>query len=706
MIGNATAAARELSFEVGSDVGGTFTDLWVRASDGTTKVLKAPTTTDIVGGVIDVLQRAAGEFALSPREFCSRIRHFGHGSTVGLNALLTGRAGRTAILTTQGFADTLEIGRMKRQFTGLKETEVSDYLKRDREPVIVPRRRVHEVIERIDRTGTVLTALNEDDAQSAIDSVLDNDVEAIAVCTLWATENPVHELRLRDLIEASAPDMPVSLSHEVAPSVGEYARMSTTAANAALKPVTSSYSVRLQKALSELGLEVPVLMMTSTGGVAPSAYLAQLPVAALLSGPAAGVVACHQLGRLLGRERILTADIGGTSFDVGLIVDGAPLLSSQFSVGGVDLRIPCIDVRSIGAGGGSLAAVRFGELTVGPESAGAQPGPACYGRGGMRPTGTDADLVLGVLAPDDFISTGLTLNLQAAENAIRVHVAEPLGMSVNEAAWGIRQVLDSRMADLLRQVTISRGHDPRTFTFFANGGAGPSHGWVLARELGVDEFVVPATATVQSAFGTGTSDMKITAERTVYVRLAAHGLPSDEELAELAAALDATTLESAGETDADRTAGQPVILHTIAIRYRGQSQHLDIPLTRSVLSDTTFSVVIEGFEREYQRLFGQGAGFRPAGFELLAIRAIATRTLPRHPLVQTGQEFEHVGQRDVWFDDPREPVPTEVFKVAYPAAGQQLSGPCLIKYPGQTAVVPPGAAARTDHLGNLIVQTR
>jgi N-methylhydantoinase A len=695
----------QLSFEVGSDVGGTFTDLWVRASDGRTKVVKSPTTPDIVGGVVDALRLAAAAFELAVEDFCARVTRFGHGTTVGLNALLTGATRKTAVITTQGFADTLEIGRMKRQFTGLNETEVSDYLKRDRTPPIVGRRFVVEVPERIDRTGKVVAELDERATRDAVASLLNDEVEAVAVCTLWATENPVHEIRIGELLAAARPAPAVSLSHRVSPTVGEYARMSTTAANAALKPVIGEYATRLDRALRGLGLDVPVLMMTGTGGVVPDDYVAELPVAALLSGPAAGVIACRELGRRMGRDRLLTTDIGGTSFDVGLVVDGHPLMASEFSFGGVDIRVPCIDVRSIGAGGGSIARVEFGELAVGPQSAGSDPGPACYGRGGTLPTGTDADLVLGVLSPDDFVAGGLALDREAARRAIFEHVAEPLGLDVVQAAWGIRQVLDNRMADLLRQVTIERGHDPRTFTMFANGGAGPSHGWVLSRELGMTEFVVPSTATVQSAFGSGTSDVRVTAERALHVRLPATAEVTQADLDELSAARDSTADEATNAPLGRTAAGPPVLQHHVAVRYRGQSQHLDVPFAAEDVDAERFHGVIEQFEQEYERLFGKGAGFRLAGFEILAVRTIATRPLVRDLPAVAGDPLRPVGVRDVWFDDPRAPAETQVYAVEHPAADQVAEGPCLITYPGQTAVVPPGSTARTDDLGNLIVSS-
>ena len=700
--------SEELVFQVGSDVGGTFTDVWVRASDGAARVFKSPTTPDIVGGIVAAIQLAADAWGLDVRDFCGRVQRFGHGTTVGLNALLTGSGGKTAVITTAGFADTLEIGRMKRQFSGLADTEVSDYTKRDRVPPVVPRARVAEVSERIDRTGRVLAELEDDDARRVISALVDAEVEAVAICTLWATANPDHENRLRGLLEQLRPEVAVSVSHEVAPAVGEYARMSTTAANAMLMPVTSSYGVRLRAALADLGLRVPVLMMTGAGGVLPPEFVSERPVTALLSGPAAGVVACEQAGRRMGRRNILTTDIGGTSFDVGLIVDGHPLMASEFSFAGVDMRVPCIDVRSIGAGGGSIASVQFGELTVGPQSAGADPGPACYGRGGTRPTATDADLLLGVLQPSDFASGGITLDRDAAVGAIRKHAAEPLGLTPVEAAWGIRQVLDSRMADLLRQVTIERGHDPREFTMFANGGSGPSHGWVLARELGLEEFVVPAAATVQSAFGTGASDARVTAERPVYLRLGPDGTLSEPQLELLRSALGEAELEArsapiAGKSEAD-TAPAAAVVSTAAVRYLGQSHHLHAELETGAVDQDSFRACLDRFESGYEALFGHGAGFRAAGFEVLAVRCLASWPFQQPADTAVGDPLRHTGTCEVWFDDPTAPVQTEVFAVELPAPGQRVEGPCLIKYPGQTAVVPPGATAHVDQLANLIVR--
>ena len=311
--------------------------------------------------------------------------------------------------------------------------------------------------------------------------------------------------------------------------------MSTTAANAALGPLAGRYLSRLESTLREVGMRVPVLMMTCAGGVLPTAVLSDRPAFALFSGPAAGVMGSQAIGEQIGLKNLLTTDIGGTSFDVGVVADGKPIMRSEIALAGADIRVHSIDVDSIGAGGGSIAQVQFGELRVGPRSAGANPGPACYGRGGLEPTATDADLVLGVLDPENFLGGRMKLDIEAARRAIADHVAKPLGMSVTEAAWGIREVLDSRMADLLRRMTIERGYDPRDFALFANGGAGPSHAWVLSEELGLDSFIVPAAATAVSAFGTGNSDLGFTAESPGYVRVRPGGVPAAEQLAKISA---------------------------------------------------------------------------------------------------------------------------------------------------------------------------
>jgi N-methylhydantoinase A len=707
---------------VGTDVGGTFTDLWAIGDDGRQIVVKAPTTPDIITGILDAIGLAAGQLGLSVGEFCARVDRFGHGTTAGLNALLTGRAAATAVITTTGFRDTLEIGRLKRQVAGLTDLEVGDYVNRGRRPPVVPRQLVFEVTERMDSGGNVVTPLDESQVRRVLDEVAATGVQAVAICTLWSVANPAHERRIAELAIERLPGVFITQSHSVAPGTGEYARMSTTAVNAALGPVMSAYLASLDAALRDRGLRVPVHVMTSAGGVVSATDIAREPVAAIMSGPAAGVIACQQLGRRLGIDRLLTTDVGGTSFDVGVVVDGLPMMRDQLSVAGADIQRPTLDVGTIGAGGGSIARVEHEVLVVGPQSAGAVPGPVCYGRGGTQVTATDADLVLGILAEDGFAGSTMRLSRSAAEAAITEQIAGPLGMSTTEAAWGIRQVLDSKMSDLLRSVTIERGHDPREFVLFACGGQGPSHAWALCRELGISTFVVTPTATGQSAVGTGTSDLRQSASRPCYLRIPPGTAVSQTDLARLSQALQATQAEASRRLRADvpveGQAGAPAAGRafaadaistelSVALRYRGQAHHLDVPVPSELRGDhldgSAFEKLVERFEAQYESLFGAGAAFREAGLEILSARAVVTARLPAAARPALTGRLVRAGSRSVVFDDPGVPVECPVWATEFPAAGQRLDGPVLVAYPGQTLVVPPGAVATTDELGNFIV---
>ncbi len=693
-----------MGFFIGTDVGGTFTDIWVSDSDGQTRVFKSPTTADVLSGVIDGLHLAAQSYGLGFDALCSQVERFGHGTTVGLNALLTGNAARTAVITTKGFGDTLEIGRLKRQTSGMNEMERTDAYLRNRIPPLVPRDLVIEVDERIDVKGNVIKSLDETAARAEIGKLKDQKIEAVAICTLWSTHNPLHERRLRELVQEELPDVFVSCSHEISPGVGEYARMSTTAGNAALGPLAGRYLSSLEAKLQTAGMKVPVLMMTCAGGVLPTAVLNDRPAFALFSGPAGGVMGSRATGAQAGFDNIVTMDIGGTSFDVGVIVSGKPIMRTEISVAGADIRVHSIDVELIGAGGGSIAYVEFGELRVGPRSAGANPGPACYGRGGTRPTATDADLVLGVLDPNNFIGGRMKLDVDAAARAIDEHVAKPLGMSVTEAAWSIRQILDSKMADLLRRMTIERGYDPRDFTLLANGGAGPSHAWVLGEELGLDSFIVPAAATAESAYGTGNSDLGFTAERPAYARISPGTVPKPEQLAHVTRAVKAATeevrnnLTLAGPTNGIR------IERFVAIKFRGQTNHLDIPFEGDEFTLEAFKAVTGTFEKQYEALFGRGAAFSNAGYEVISVRVMGTGALPPPALATKGERFEPRGTRSVVFRDAKVPVETAIYRTSFPKADETAQGPAIIEFPGQSVVVPPGASAKADSFGNIHVR--
>jgi N-methylhydantoinase A len=693
-----------MGFFVGTDVGGTFTDLWVSGSDGHTRVFKSPTTKDVLGGVIDAIRLAAEAYGITFEQFCAQLERFGHGTTVGLNALLTGSAAKTAVLTTKGFGDTLEIGRLRRQTAGMNETEFTDAYLRNQFSPLVPRHLVVEIEERIDVSGRVVTPLNESQARAELKKLQAQGVEAVAICTLWSTHNAAHEKRLRELTREEIPGAFISVSHEISPAVGEYARMSTTAANAMLGPLAGRYLSKLEATLREAGMKVPVLMMTCAGGVLPTVALNDRPAYALFSGPAGGVMGTQAIGERMGLKNLLTTDIGGTSFDVGVVANGKPIMRSEIALAGADIRVHSIDVDSIGAGGGSIASVQFGELRVGPKSAGANPGPACYGRGGTLPTATDADLVLGVLDPDNFIGGRMKLDVEAARRAIETHVAKPLGMNVMEAAWGIREVLDSRMADLLRRMTIERGYDPRDFALFANGGAGPSHAWVLSAELGLDSFIVPAAATAVSAFGTGNSDLGFTIEQPCFARIRPGAAPNAEQLARISGALQSTVAEVRKNLELAAARGNVRIERFVSIRFRGQTHFLDIAVDADHFDADTFREVVRRFEAEYETLFGRGAAFSKAGYEILAARSVGTGALPPPAQATQGEDLAYVKSRPVVFRDANAPVDTRIYRTSFPKSGARVDGPCIIEFPGQSVVVPPGYSASADAFGNLHVK--
>jgi len=687
-------------WSIGTDVGGTFTDLWLVTSDGRSLVCKSPTTSDVVTGVIDALHVAADQLGLPVDEVCRQVTRFGHGTTVGLNALLTGRASKVALVTTAGFGDVLEIGRLRRGTAGLRGLELGDYYLRGRTAPLVPRDLVLEVIERVDSHGEVVVPLDEQSVRDGVARLLDRGVEAIGVCLLWATANPAHERALARLLAEVAPEAFVSVSHEVAPVVGEYARASTTVANAALGPIAGAYLQELTGRMAELGMTAPIMMTTSAGGVVPAWTAAATPVTTLLSGPASCVVAGQAVGRALGVSNVLTVDVGGTSFDVGVIADGVPLLRDDVTFGGADMSVPGIDIASIGAGGGSIAAVQGGVLLVGPQSAGARPGPVCYGLGGTRPTTTDADLVLGVLHPERFASGGIQLDIGAAKVAIVEQIGEPLGLDAMAAARAVRVVFDSAMADLVRSVTIERGHDPREFTLVAGGGSGPSHAWALCRELGLSGFVVPPTATAQSAYGAGTSDLRTTAARAVYTRLLPGQRPDDAVASVIGEALAETQRRALENLPVDDRIDVDC---SIAVRYHGQAHHLDVSLTDAPTAGE-LGDVLDRFEVDYERLYGAGAGFREAGFEVLSVRAITSLRQEAGVPSAAHDRFALVETRDVVFDDPAHPERTAVYSCEQPAPGQAVGGPCLIELPGCVVVVPPDGRAKTDELGLIHVE--
>ena len=470
------------------------------------------------------LREAAGDAGLELDAFLREVERIAHGTTAATNAFIERRGAKVALLTTRGFEDTIFMQRMLGMTAGLTPSELTDYsLRRVPEP-LAPRRLVLGIRERVDWSGAEIGRLREDDVRAAAATLREEGVEAVAVSYLWSFKNPEHERRTGEILAEELPGVYVTLSSTLVPRLGEYERTATTLVNAYLGPRIAAYTATLEERLG-----ARVFLLDSSGGVMTPEQAGRAPVRLLLSGPSGGVTASRELGALLGHENVITFDMGGTSTDVGLIVGGEALQRHETEAEKYHLLLPMVDVRAIGAGGGSVARVEEGGyLRVGPESAGADPGPACYGRGGTRPTVTDADLVLGILDPDNFLGGRIRLDVEAAREALRREVAEPLGLSVEEAAAGVKRIVDTRMADLLRTVTIERGYDPREFVLHAFGGAGATHAPAFALEV-VDTVLVPASQSVHSALGAASSDVSITAELAVPMRLSRDGGAADAD---------------------------------------------------------------------------------------------------------------------------------------------------------------------------------
>jgi N-methylhydantoinase A len=695
---------------VGVDIGGTFTDLVVMDAEGQIWTGKSSTVPgSLEQGVLNALEQFAAEQGLALEAMLARVRAFSHGTTQATNVLVERDGARTGLLTTYGFGDTIFIQRLL-GFTAETPNQLLGYYSRRRSPTpMVPRALLREVPERIDQAGNVLLALDEVAAREAIDALLASGVEAIAIALLWAFRNPVHERRLRDLVRAADPEIFVSISSEVAPVVGEYERTATTVLNSYVAPRVVAYLERLEGELRERGFAGTFRVLNSVGGVMSASDAARRPVLLLNSGPTGGVIGSSYLAEELGHRNVVTTDMGGTSFDVGMIVDGHPLVSAITEVGKYHLAASMIEIRAIGSGGGSIAVVRDGLLQVGPESAGANPGPVCYGRGGTRATVTDADLVLGIIDPGRFLGGEMELSRDAAAAAIEEQIAAPLGLSVEAAAAGIRRVVGSQMADALREATIGRGHDPRDFVVYSYGGAGPTHCADFGADLGVAKIVVPATSMVHSAYGALASDVLHTAEQSLLLRGGGRGRePWD--------GIDVAAIE-AGFEHLERSCGDLLegsgiepdeieLARTVDVRYRRQTNELLIEWRPEADGRSPIEDLLERFERAYEDAFGRGAGFREAGTEVTTLRVQARgRTVKPllRPTSDDGAGEPKPGEREVYDSVAGERRPLPVWQWGELPAGFELAGAALVEHPTTTIFVGAGQRAELDPHRNLII---
>ncbi|MGH3133243.1 MAG: hydantoinase/oxoprolinase family protein [Gaiellaceae bacterium] len=685
---------------IGVDIGGTFTDTVVMDSQGGVSTYKSPTTPDdLIGGLLANIVLAAGNEGRDVGKFLGDVARVGHGTTAATNAFIERRGARVGLVTTRGFEDTIFQQRMLGMTAGLTRDEVTDYSRRAVPEPLCPPWRVMAVRERLDWRGDVVMPLVEDDVRAAARKLAAEQVEAVAVCFLWSFKNPAHERRAAELLAESLPGVYLSVSSDVAPRLGEYERMATTLVNAYLGPGIARYADTLESRLAEQGYRARVLLLDSAGGMMTPGEARRQPVRLLVSGPSGGLTASERLGEALGHRNVITFDMGGTSADVGLIVDGVPLRRHETEVGKYHLLLSMADITAIGAGGGSIARVEGGGyLRVGPESAGADPGPACYGRGGEYPTVTDADLVLGILDPDRFLGGRLTLDRAAAERALETHVAGPLGMSVAEAAAGVKRIVDNRMADLLRTVTLERGHDPRAFVLYAFGGAGPMHAASFALDL-VDTIVVPATQSVHSALGAIASNVHVVCERSEPMRVQRGELPDAgrvlEILDELERQADAALAEQ-GVGPEDR-----LFDRWVEMRYARQTKELRVPLDSP-------DALYDDFEQLYARRYGPESVPSGVGYELVTFSVEARGRLARPGYRVTPPEGPDPtraqrGRRDAFDPVEQRFVPHDILDGEALRPQNRIDGPAIVEFPGTTVAVATGQTAVVDELENIAI---
>lgn len=677
------------TLSVGVDIGGTFTDVVGVDGAGRLRLLKIPTTpSDPSAAVRQALTHMEAQWGVR----MDAITRFVHGTTVATNAVLERKGGRIGLVTTAGFRDVLEIGRSYRR-------NIYDLAVQASAPVfLVPRYLRHEVVERVSAAGVAITPLDQTSLRAAIASLLEQQVDAIAVSFLFSFLNPTHEREAARVIAEMAPAMLVSLSSEVDPSFREYERTCITAFDAYVKPVLERYLAQMEGDLAASRIAAPLQVMQSRGALMASSVARQRPVRLFLSGPAAGVIGGQAAAKAVGREDLITCDIGGTSCDIALIQRGVPVIRSEGVIDGYPVRVPMVDVNAIGAGGGSIAWIDgAGGLRVGPRSAGADPGPACYGRGGEEVTVTDASLVLGYVNGDYFAGGSMRLDAKLATAAIEDKIARPLGLSVPDAALGIHRVLNAQMAEGIRLVSVRRGCDPRRFALVALGGGGPLHATALAAELGIESILVPRFPGVLSACGLLCAPIEHEVSSAFHRQLADVAI---EEVRAVLAGLDRRCAELMAAEEVG-TLGYR-ITHCADVCYVGQSHFIEVALEAA--SEDALRDLYRDFLAAHDRLYGHGA---PLPARIVNLRSIA-RTADTNAMglnayaPEPGQAEK--ATRFINLDGCDAPVPAAIFERNALPVGTEITGPAVIEQADTTTLIAPGWRARVLIDGTLLIE--
>ena len=719
----------------GLDIGGTFTDCVIVDDGGRVVSAKAPSTPDdFAEGLTHALEAAAGKLGQPVRELLANTSLVSHGTTVGTNAIVQKRGARVGLVTTRGHNDVIHIMRGSRGLDGREVRQVVHIPESQKPSPVVPKRLIRGVSERVDCFGQVVVPLNERQAEESIRELLAEDVQAIAICFLWSFLEPAHERRVRDLVRDLAPGLFVTCSHELVPKWGEYERTTAACLNAYVGPVTTSYLADIEGRLERAGYGAPLQITQAAGGTIPVEVARRSPLLTLDSGPVAGVMGSRHSAGAMGYENVITTDMGGTSFDIGVIHGGEPAYSFRSKVHQYEYYLPKVDIQAIGSGGGSMVRIDevTGTLRVGPESAGAEPGPVCYGRGGDVPTVTDADLVLGRLNPDNFAGGTMRLDLPAARRAIE-RVADRLGMDVESCAAGITQIVEFQMADLIHKATIRKGFDPRDFVLFAFGGAGPAHAGVFAAELGVSKVVIPqrATASVWCAFGAASVDLL-----HIYEQVDIMVSPFDR--GRVNALLESLRGQAQAQLLAD---GLPRERHrfryALDMRHKGQINEVEVGLDEMPVASGEFDRLPQRFTALYERLYGSGSSLAGARLEIVTARCRASAATPKPSFVRREDltpdlpREAHLGDRSVYWPriagtatgaaptvaaaggktrgeggaDGGDGLPgrleTPIYDGHRLVPGNALEGPAIVELDTTTAVVHPGQSLRMDAYGNF-----
>ncbi|PPR59999.1 MAG: Acetophenone carboxylase gamma subunit [Alphaproteobacteria bacterium MarineAlpha4_Bin2] len=684
-----------MGLSLGSDIGGTFTDFaLVDGETGDIRIHKRLTTSDDPSKAV-----ATGVAALLVGQAPNLETHI-HGTTLVINAVIERKGARTGLITTEGFRDVIQIGREKR-YDGWD-------LKISFPKPLIDRALRLEVLERVHADGRVLKTLDQRAVRAAVTTLQSEGVESIAVCLLHAYKNPIHEQMVRAAIEEIAPNVPVSLSSEVLPEINEYERVSTTAVNAYTKPATASYLSRLEERMVSLGADSELLLMQSSGGINSSETARDFPVRIIESGPAAGALGAAHYARLAGLGHVLSFDMGGTTAKMCLVQDGRVSRTTEFEVAhvhrfkrgsGIPVRVPVLDLMEIGAGGGSLAHIsEVGTLQVGPESAGADPGPACYGQGGIRPSVSDADLVLGYLDPDHFLGGEMLLDKLAAEVAIRDEVATPLDLEVTEAAFGIHGIVNENMAAAAKVYVTEHGEDPTFYTLVAFGGCGPVHAVDLARRLGIKSVLIPPRAGVASAIGMVVAPVSYDTVRTNRVRVEV----ADFCALEVLFAAMASECESRMPPSVDKASLD--FERCAEMRYVGQGYNVAVPLPNTPLTDASAVDVQSWFDGVYRKLYGRT--YDDLDLEFINLRLTATAPMDEVRLAPAavGPSANPITRRDAYCPVQGCFVPHSVYQRFDLGPGFASDGPVIIQENEATTIVGTDGKISVDAHGSLLIE--